>query len=65
MGPENSEIYERITETEEDDRMPPPPNERLSQEKIDKIRKWIKQGAKNSECDKDKIDKWINNGTPN
>lgn len=62
--PDNSEIYERMTEPDEDDRMPPPPNERLSQEKIDKIRKWIVQGAKNNECDKEKTDKWIDNGTP-
>ncbi|MCF8230704.1 MAG: hypothetical protein K9J27_00840 [Bacteroidales bacterium] len=48
--PDNSEIYEQITEEDEDDRMPPPPNDRLSQDKINMIRTWIAQGAKNNEC---------------
>lgn len=48
--PENSEIYELITEEDEEDRMPPPPNDRLSQDKINMIRTWIAQGAKNNEC---------------
>lgn len=48
--PDNSEIYELITEEEEDERMPPPPNDRLSADKIEKIRTWIAQGAKNNHC---------------
>lgn len=48
---EGSDLYEMITEPDEDDRMPPPPNDRLSQEKIDLIATWINQGALNNECE--------------
>jgi len=54
--PDNSEIYELITEEDEDDRMPPPPNDRLSQEKIEMIRTWIEQGAKNNHCTETECD---------
>lgn len=45
-----SDIYEVITDTDPDDRMPPPPNSPLSQEQISFIRDWINQGAKNNFC---------------
>ncbi len=48
---EDSEIYEMITETDEDDRMPPPPNSRLSQDQINVIATWINQGALNNSCE--------------
>lgn len=48
--PGHSEIYEKITEDEEEDRMPPPPKNRLTAEQIETIRKWIEQGALNTKC---------------
>jgi hypothetical protein len=48
--PGDSELYEKITETDPDKIMPPPPRAPLSQEQIDKIGKWIRQGALNNEC---------------
>ncbi len=50
-GPSESKLYEVLVETEGDDRMPPPPANRLDQELIDRIAKWIRQGAKDLECD--------------
>ncbi|MDZ7777112.1 MAG: c-type cytochrome domain-containing protein [Bacteroidales bacterium] len=47
----DSDIYEMITDNEDDERMPPPPNSRLSQEKIDRIAAWINQGALNNGCE--------------
>ncbi len=49
-SPGNSEIWEKINESDPDDRMPPPPRNRLTQEQRDMIRKWIMQGAKNNSC---------------
>lgn len=49
-NPGNSEVYEKITEHDNDDRMPPPPRNRLTQQQIDLIRTWIVQGAKNNSC---------------
>jgi ribosomal protein S16 len=48
--PADSEIYEVITETDPDKIMPPPPASPLSKEQIEKIAKWIEQGAKNNQC---------------
>jgi hypothetical protein len=48
--PSDSEVYEKITEYDNDDRMPPAPRARLGQQQIDIIRKWILQGAKNNSC---------------
>lgn len=48
---DNSELYEKITEDNLDDRMPPPPNAALSQDQILLIGKWILQGAENNSCD--------------
>ncbi len=49
----DSEIYEKITEEDDDDRMPPAPFPRLSSESIALIRNWINQGALNNHCDTD------------
>ena len=51
--PDNSELYERITETDINDRMPLG-GERLLQEHIDKIEQWIIDGALNSSCNESK-----------
>ncbi len=48
---EHSEIYEVLVEDDEDKRMPPPPNARLSNAQINRIAKWILQGAENLQCD--------------
>ncbi|MEO5674617.1 MAG: c-type cytochrome domain-containing protein [Chitinophagales bacterium] len=44
-------LYEVITESDPDDRMPPPPNDPLSSEEISLIALWIMQGAKDLHCD--------------
>ncbi len=46
-----SELYDVITETDLDKRMPPPPANALSSDQIDKIANWIQQGAQNNSCD--------------
>ena len=48
---EDSDLYEVITESDPDKRMPPPPNQRLTSEQIALIAKWINQGAENYTCD--------------
>jgi hypothetical protein len=48
--PDDSELYEKITETDEDDIMPPPPNRPLTPTQIALIRTWIQQGAKDNAC---------------
>ncbi|MBK8506601.1 MAG: hypothetical protein IPL46_33045 [Saprospiraceae bacterium] len=47
---DKSELYEKITEDKVSDRMPPAPNEALTQDQIVKIGKWILQGAQNNSC---------------
>jgi hypothetical protein len=49
-NPNNSKAFKKITETDNNDRMPPAPRARLSQEQVEIIRKWIVQGAKNNSC---------------
>lgn len=49
--PDKSEIYESITEKDLEDRMPPPPQAALAPESIEKIRKWIEEGAKDEPCE--------------
>jgi hypothetical protein len=46
--PKDSELYERITDDDEDDRMPRPPYEPLTQRQIDIIHLWIAQGAQDN-----------------
>ena len=48
---DNSDLYEVITDEDEDDRMPPPPDQRLSVEEIQLVSNWILQGATNDSCD--------------
>jgi hypothetical protein len=43
-------IYEKITESDPDDIMPPPPYNPLSQDEINLIADWINQGAWNNSC---------------
>ena len=50
-----SELYEVITETDPDKRMPPPPAAALTAENVDIIRKWIIQGALNNTCNYDTL----------
>ncbi len=50
--PQNSDLFDAITETDPDKRMPPPPASALSTEQIDRIRRWIEQGALNNSCEK-------------
>jgi mono/diheme cytochrome c family protein len=47
----NSDLYESITETKPDKRMPAPPNEKLTNDQISILAKWILQGAKDLNCD--------------
>jgi len=49
--PNNSELFEKITESRLDERMPPPPSAALSPAQIELVRKWIVQGAQNNRCD--------------
>lgn len=46
----NSELYETITDSDLDDRMPPDPEDPLTSEQIDMIYNWIQQGAQNNSC---------------
>lgn len=46
----DSEIWEKINESDPGDRMPPPPRNPVSTEQKDIIRKWILQGAQNNSC---------------
>jgi len=50
---DNSDLYEVLTEDDEDKRMPPPPAYRLSSEDINTIAEWILQGATNATCDEE------------
>ena len=44
--PDESELWQRMISTDEDERMPPPDaGKRLSPEQIERIRLWIEQGA--------------------
>lgn len=48
---DNSDLYEAITDDDIEDRMPPQPRNKLSNEQIELIGKWILQGARNEMCD--------------
>lgn len=50
-NPGSSELIEKITDDDPEDRMPPPPMAALSTDQLLTIRKWIEQGAKNNYCD--------------
>ncbi len=47
---EESEMIEKITEEDLEDRMPPPPYPPLSSEEINTLITWIEQGALNNSC---------------
>lgn len=50
--PGKSDMYEAITETDPDKKMPPPSSGKsLTQDQINMIYTWIAQGAKNNGCD--------------
>jgi mono/diheme cytochrome c family protein len=49
-NPNNSKLYEVITESKDKDVMPPPPSSRLNSDQINAIKKWIEQGAKYNYC---------------
>jgi hypothetical protein len=49
FDPDDSEIYEKVTDTG-DDLMPPPPREPLTSTQISALREWIEKGAPNSDC---------------
>lgn len=49
--PDNSDLYEAITDTDPDKQMPPPPRSRLPDSVISMIQTWINQGAQNLTCD--------------
>jgi mono/diheme cytochrome c family protein len=50
FNPNNSKLYEVLTENG-DDLMPPPPDAPLTADQIQMVYKWIAQGAKNLHCD--------------
>jgi serine/threonine-protein kinase len=43
--PEKSELFQLLTTSDEETRMPPAPHRRLSAEEIDTVRAWILEGA--------------------
>ncbi len=43
--PDDSELFQRISSTEENERMPEPPREPLKADEIELVRKWIVAGA--------------------
>lgn len=47
-NPAGSKVYESITETDADERMPQAPNPPLSASQKELIRRWIAEGAKNT-----------------
>jgi mono/diheme cytochrome c family protein len=49
--PTDSDLIEAITNTDPDDKMPPPPAAPLSAAQINLIAAWISQGAQNLSCD--------------
>ncbi len=49
-NPYNSDMFEVITDTDPDKRMPPAPLEPLSSEQVALILKWMQQGAQNLTC---------------
>lgn len=53
--PDNSLLYQKITETNLSNVMPPSPRGPLSDRNIEVIRKWIEQGAQNLFCNSDTI----------
>ncbi|HEX2535683.1 MAG TPA: c-type cytochrome domain-containing protein, partial [Chitinophagaceae bacterium] len=48
--PDDSKLFEMITESDAEDRMPPPPRPALTADQKALIGKWIGQGARNNSC---------------
>ena len=55
-SPAQSEIIKKITATENEGRMPPPPAIGLTGEQIAIISRWIDQGAINNQCNSEECD---------
>jgi mono/diheme cytochrome c family protein len=53
FNPSESDLYEVVIEDDPDKRMPPPPLEEMSTDRIQLIYKWIQQGAQDLTCDED------------
>lgn len=51
FNPNESKLYDAITEKDPGKIMPPPPANKLSSDQIAKIRTWIAQGALNNYCE--------------
>ncbi len=49
-NPGGSKLYRVMTTGESDERMPPAGSQQLTSQQIDNIRKWIAEGAVNSDC---------------
>lgn len=49
--PLDSDLWEAINETDPDDRMPRPPQNPLTNQQKDLIRRWLQQGAQNTSCE--------------
>lgn len=47
---EDNDLYERITDDDVDEKMPPPPNTPLTSTQINLIAKWILQGTQSLDC---------------
>lgn len=54
--PQDSDLYEVITEDDPDKRMPPPPQSPLTAAQIQMIYTWVQQGAQNNYCDQEDCD---------
>jgi len=55
-NPQDSEIYEKMTEDDPDKIMPPPPRSPLTAAQTNLVYQWILQGAKNNYCESDDCD---------
>ena len=49
--PEESKIFKKMTNPDEEERMPPLPYDRLAERQVQLIADWINQGANNFRCD--------------
>jgi hypothetical protein len=50
FNPNESKLYRVVTGSNNEDRMPPPPLAALPSTQTEQLRKWIEQGALNSDC---------------
>lgn len=50
-NPGGSDLFEVITDSDPDKRMPPPPADALTADQIKTIETWISQGARNNSCE--------------